>query len=153
MFETSDMFEILEYIDMRGNDIRMFDVTKLQRIHNMRELFLHDNKLSRIDDFSIYYKKAITLAGTPWHCEMALSWMSEDDMAFDDRLVCETPDCLWGILIADMSKYNKRQHACASSSSTRKSAVATSRFNIIFTKHKAKQEVISIDNNTRDITS
>ena len=110
MFETSDMFEILEYIDMGGNNIRMFNVTTLQNMPNLLKLFLNSNKLTRIGDFRIYYKKAINLVDNPWHCGTALSWMSEDDMSFEDRLVCETPDCLQGNPIADMSKYNKRQH-------------------------------------------
>ena len=77
----------------------------------------------------------------PWHCGTALSWMGKDDMAFEDGLVCETPYCLQGNPIADMSKYNKRrlhiQHV-QTFSSTRKSAVATSRFDIILTKYKTK---------------
>ena len=35
--------------------------------------------------------------------------MGEDDMAFEVGLVCETPTCVQGIAIADMSKYNNRQ--------------------------------------------
>ena len=105
MFNTSDTFEILVYIDMGMNPIHMFDVTMLRRMSNLLELYLHDNKLTHINDFRIYYKKVITLAGNPWHCGMSLSWMDEGDMAFEDRLVCETPD-----YFAHMSKYNKRQH-------------------------------------------
>ena len=108
MFQTSDMFEILEYIDMGGNDIRMFDVTTLRYMPNLLKLFLNSNKLTRIGDFRIYYKKEINLVANPWHCGTALSWMGEDDMAFEGRLVCETPDCLQGNPIADMGKYNKR---------------------------------------------
>ena len=31
--------------------------------------------------------------------------MGEDDMAFENGLVCETPACMQGMAIADMSKY------------------------------------------------
>ena len=110
MFNTSGMFEMLVYIDMGRNNIHIFDVTMLRHMPNLHKLYLHNNKLTHIDDFRIYYKKAINLVGNPWHCGTALSWMGEDDMAFEDRLVCETPDCLQGNPIADMSKYNKRQH-------------------------------------------
>ena len=109
MFETSGTFEILEYIDMGRNDIRMFDITMLRHMPNLLELFLNSIKLIRIDDFRIYHKKAINLIGNPWQCGTALSLMGEDDMAFEDRLVSETPYCLQGNPIADMSKYNKRR--------------------------------------------
>ena len=110
MFETSDMFEILKYIDVSGNDIRMFDVTMLRYMPNLVKLFLNSNKLTGIGDFRIYYKKKIKLVDNPWHCGKALSWMAESENSFEYRLVCETPDCLQGNLIANMSKYNKRQH-------------------------------------------
>ena len=109
MFDTSGTFEILEYIDMGGNYIRMFDITMLRHMPNLIELFLDSNKLTRIDDFRIYYKNEINLMANPWHCGTALSWMGEADMAFEGRLVCETPYCLQGNLIADMSKYNKQR--------------------------------------------
>ena len=109
MFDTSGTFEILEYIDMGGNYIRTFDITMLRHMPNLIELYLDSNKLTRIDDFRIYYKKEINLMANPWHCGTELSWMGKDDMAFEGRLVCETPYCLQGNLIADMSKYNKQR--------------------------------------------
>ena len=102
--KTTRTFEMLAYIDMSRNYIRIFDVATLRFMPKLRVIILLDNKLSHIDDFRIYYTKAIYLVGNPWHCGMAMSWMGEDDMKFEDRLACETPACLQGIAIADMSK-------------------------------------------------
>ena len=110
MFRTTGELEILEYIDMGGNDIRMFEVKTMGNMPKLLSILLHHNKLTGINDFRIYYKKEINLSGNPWHCGTALSWMGKDDIAFGYGLICETPACLQGIAIADMSKYNKQQH-------------------------------------------
>ena len=110
MFKTTGVFEILQYIDKGGNNIRMFDVKMMGHMPKLLHILLHHNKLTSIDDFRIYYKNAIYLSGDPWHCETALSWMGEDDIAFGYGLTCETPACLQGIAIAYVSKYKKQQH-------------------------------------------
>ena len=110
MFKTTGVFEILQYIDKGGNNIRMFDVKMMGHMPKLLHILLHHNKLTSIDDFRIYYKNAISLSGDPWHCETALSWMGEDDIAFGYGLTCEAPACLQGIAIAYVSKYKKQQH-------------------------------------------
>ena len=110
MFKTTGVFELLQYIDMGGNNIRMFDVKMMGHMPKLLHILLHHNKLTSIDDFRIYYKNAIYLSGDPWHCETALPWMGEDDIAFGYGLTCETPACLQGIAIAYVSKYKKQQH-------------------------------------------
>ena len=72
---------------------------------NLQTLSWHNKKLTYIDNFCIDYKKAIALKGNPWHRGTALSWKGEDDMAFENGLFCETPACMQGMAIADMSKY------------------------------------------------
>ena len=104
MFETDGLFEVLSYIHMGNNHIQTFNVDILRRMPKLRLLILNDNKLSHIDDFRIYYTEVIRMGANPWHCGTAFSWMGEDDMAFERGLVCETPACLQGIDIADMSK-------------------------------------------------
>ena len=108
VFNIIGIFELLSYIDMGGNSIRDFNVTILCHMPKLNNLRLYTNESTSIDDFRIYYKKKIYLVGNPWHCGTTLSWMGEDDMAFEVGLVCETPICVQGIAIADMSKYNKR---------------------------------------------
>ena len=121
VFETSGVFKSLSYIDMGLNRIRIFNITILHHVPKLRYLILRGNELTTIDDFRIYYKKNIRLAGNPWHCGTSLSWMGEDDMPFENGLVCETPACKQGIAISDMSKYNK-------------SAVLINRFLIVLIK-------------------
>ena len=105
VLKTTGMFESLLYIEMRRNSIHAFNVTILRHMPKLQTLSLHTNKLTYIDNFRIDYKKAIAWNGSPWHCGTALSWKGEDDMAFEDGLTCETPACMQGIAIADMSKY------------------------------------------------
>ena len=109
VFNVIGIFELLSYIDMGGNSIRVFNAAILRHMPKLSNLRLCCNQLTSIDDFRIYYKKKIYLVGNPWHCGTTLSWMGEDDMAFEVGLVCETPTCVQGIAIADMSKYIKRQ--------------------------------------------
>ena len=109
-FEITSVFESLLYMDMGRNRIYTFNVTILRHMPKLHTLLLYGNKLTYIDNFRIHYKKAIDLRDNPWHCGTALSWMGEDDMAFEDGLTCETPACMQGIAIADMSKYNKPQN-------------------------------------------
>ena len=109
VFNVIGMFELLAYIDMGGNSIRVFNAIIQRYMPKFSNLWLYSNELTSIDDFRIYYKMKIYLVGNPWHCETALSWMGEDDMAFEVGLVCGTPTCVQGIAIADMSKYNKTQ--------------------------------------------
>ena len=104
VFETTSMFEMLECIDMGRNNIRAFNITMLRYMPKLRAILLESNKLNHIDDFHFHYKKTINLNDNPWHCGTALSWMSEDDMEFEKGLVCETPACLRGRSISDMSK-------------------------------------------------
>ena len=89
---------------MPENAIHTLNVDILRRMPKLRLLVLNANKLTHMDDFRIYYTEEIRLGANPWHCGTALSWMGEDDMAFEYGLVCETPACLQGIAIADMSK-------------------------------------------------
>ena len=135
VFQRSGIFESLSTIDMGVNRIRIFNIIILSQVPKLRVLGLYDNRLTNIDDFRIYYKNMMILGGNPWHCGTALSWMGEDDMAFENGLTCATPACLQGIAISDMSKYNK-------------SAVSINRFRI---EAKPKHELIYIKKTTRNI--
>ena len=104
MFKTRGVFDVLYYISMGMNYIHTFNVTILRHMPNLRTFILNNNKLTHIDDFRPYYKKVIRLTDNHWHCGMALSWMGKDDMEFEHDLTCETPACLKGTPIADMSK-------------------------------------------------
>ena len=104
VFETTGMFEMLGYIDMGRNNIRVFNVTMLRHMPKLQVIILENNELDHIEDFHFHYKKKINLKDNPWHCGMALSWMGKDDMGFEEGMVCETPACLQGTAIADMSK-------------------------------------------------
>ena len=110
VFQRSGFFKSLSYINMGGNSIRTFNITILLHVPKLRFLLLNSNQLAHMDDFRIYYKNMIYFKGNPWHCGTALSWMGEDDMAFENGLVCETPACLQGIAISDMSNYDKWKH-------------------------------------------
>ena len=103
-FETTGVFEMLEYIDMGRNNISVFNVNILHHMPKLRGIQLPGNKLNHVDDFHFHYKNTINLKDNPWHCEKALSWMGKDDMGFEDGMVCEMPVCLRGNAIADMSK-------------------------------------------------
>ena len=61
VFETTGVFEMLEYIDMGRNHIRVFNVNLLHHMPKLRAILLQSNKLNHIDDFHFHYKKIINL--------------------------------------------------------------------------------------------
>ena len=88
------------------NDIRHFNVSLLRHMPQLGELHLGGIKLTHIDVFRSLYERKIHLAGNPWHCGEELSWMGEEDMAIERRLICATTTCLHGMAVAGMSKCN-----------------------------------------------
>ena len=103
-FQTFDIFEKLSFVNMGGNNIRNFNVTLLRHMPNITNLLLNSNKITLVDDFRRFCYKRITLQDNPWHCGAALSWMGEEEMAFELGLKCATPACLHDMAIADMGK-------------------------------------------------
>ena len=104
-FQTSGIYTRLRKVYVYDNDIRHFNVSLLLHMPQLDELHLGGNKLTHIDDFRALYVRKMHLAGNPWHCGEELSWMGEEDMAIERRLICATPTCLHGMAIADMSKW------------------------------------------------
>ena len=99
-------FKSLHYITLGMNNIQSFNVSLMRQLTRWTDFHLYSNKLSYVDDFRSYHIKSINLLGNPWHCDASLSWMGEEDMAFEKGLTCATPSCLHGMAIADLSKYN-----------------------------------------------
>ena len=63
------------------------------------------NDITHIDDFRSIYNKEISLWDNLWYCGAALSWMGEEDMAFEQYLTCAMPNCMHGRAIANVSKF------------------------------------------------
>ena len=105
-FRTDAPFKYLNYIDMGNNNIRTFDHTILRHLPQLRNLYIHGNKLTHVEDFRSYYMGIINLGANPWHCDGKLSWMGEEDMDFEEFLTCASPSCVEGTAIASMSKQN-----------------------------------------------
>ena len=106
-FQTFNIFKQLHHIDLGRNNIRSINFSLLRHMPKLTDLDLYSNKITHIDDFRSFYDRGIYLGGNPWHCGATLSWMGEEDMAFEKGLVCATPACLRDMPIADMSKLSK----------------------------------------------
>ena len=102
---TSGIYKRLEILNAGYNAIRTFNVSLLRHMPMLRQFGLHGNKLNNIDDFRSLCEGYINLWNNPWHCDVQLSWMGEENMDFEQGLICTTPTCLHGMPITEMSKY------------------------------------------------
>ena len=103
-FDTSSIYQRLTDIDLSHNAIRTFNISLLRYTPKLSHFDLSGNKLNHIDDFRGLYESYINLKNNPWHCSLELSWMGEESLDFQPGLICETPTCLHGLPIAEMSK-------------------------------------------------
>ena len=101
---TYGLYQRLNLVDVGDNAIHTFNVSLLHHMPKMDYFNLSRNQLNNIDDFRRLYANNIYLRNNPWHCGAELSWMGDDDMAFERGLICATPTCLEGKAITDMSK-------------------------------------------------
>ena len=106
MIQPFGIFEVLNFFDVTGNNIRHFNVSILRHMPKLKWLSIRRNKISHIADFRKFNDEQMYLSNNPWHCGAELSWMGEVDMNFERSLKCATPDCLYDRAIADMSKFH-----------------------------------------------
>ena len=100
---TSGIFIRLNTISVYSNYIRDFNISLLRHIHKLDYLDLQDNKLTHIDDIRGLNIRIMNLRNNPWHCDKELSWMGEEEMGFKREIICASPTCRHGMIIADMS--------------------------------------------------
>ena len=105
-FRTDVPFKYLNYVDLGYNNIRTFNVSLLRYLPQLKKLYIQGNKLIHVADFRSYYMEFISLFQNPWHCGAKLSWLGEEDLAFEEFLTCASPPCVQGAAIASMSKQN-----------------------------------------------
>ena len=97
-------FTRLHAVNVGFNSISTFNVSLLYDMPQLHYINLNGNKLTHISDFRSLYLRNISLRNNPWRCGVELSWMGEEDMGFEQDLICATPACRRGLAIAEMSK-------------------------------------------------
>ena len=102
--DTYGLYQRLNFVDFGNNVMRTFNVSLLHHMPKLGYFNLGSNQLNNIDDFRSRYTGDINLRYNPWHCGAELSWMGDEDMAFERGLICATPTCLEGKAVAEMSK-------------------------------------------------
>ena len=95
----------IRIVNMDGNLIDKLNVSLFRHMLKLSTFTISNNLLTYIDDFRPYYNKYISILGNPWHCGSELSWMGEEDNAFEKNMRCATPIRLKGKKISDMGKY------------------------------------------------
>ena len=78
----------------------------MDHLPKLRCLNLCRNNLTYMYDFRNDYVGKIGLLKNPWHCGPQISWMGEDNNAFERDLTCATPICMRGRSISAMGEYN-----------------------------------------------
>ena len=83
----------------RGNQITHFKTSFFSQMTCLKRLDLRENRLTHIGDFRSLYQGWILLSGNPWNCGQQLSWMTELNNSDVEKLRCETPYYLQGMLV------------------------------------------------------
>ena len=109
--KTSGVYTRLRYVAVSSNNIRNFNVSLLRHMPKLHYLLLYSNRLTHIDDFRSHNVRVIRLGNNPWHCDEELSWMGEEDLGSERGLICATPYCRRGMVIANMSKWILVSHS------------------------------------------
>ena len=101
--QISGTFIMLKHLVLSGNNIISFNTSMLRNMPILSTLGLQKNRLKTLPDPRPFFNGIIMLVGNPWHCDATISWMPAM-VRYGDRLFCESPPCLRGNTIKQMSK-------------------------------------------------
>ena len=105
----SGAFMSLQRLTMSGNNIASFNVSALLNMPNVSYISLRKNNLTTLSDPRPYFEGSIRFSGNPWHCDPSISWMPSMAM-MSSSLVCQSPPCLRGNIIKQMSNTNNSHY-------------------------------------------
>ena len=104
-FGTQNRFRKLHSINLDANKLNVFDVKILSSMPKLTYIYLQNNFITHIENYSPYFSHSISLFENPFHYDTRMAWITSLKNDYLRSPICATPWCLKGRKMSKMSKY------------------------------------------------